>query len=140
MMTLRKGTVIGVLVATAFLGGCAATRSGGAEGTRSDVITREEIMGTQGVRNMYELVQRLRPRWVTVRAGDRSFGMSTEIAVYQGQSYLGDVETLRQLGHTMAYELRWMDGQTAMTTLPGLGSGKHLAGAIIIVTAPPGSN
>lgn len=125
------------VVATAMLlAACATTRSGGSAG-RSDVITREEILETQGVRNMYELVQRLRPRWLTVRASDRSFQMNIEIAVYQGQTYLGDVETLRQLGHTMAYELRYMDGQTAMNTLPALGSGKHLAGAIIIVTQAP---
>ena len=121
--------------------GCATTRSDGGEGFRSDLITREEIIEvqeTQGVRNLYDVVQRLRPRWLTIRAGDRSFGMTIEIAVYQGQTYMGDVETLRQMGPTLAYELRWMDGQVAMTTLPGLGSGKHLAGAIIIVTQPPG--
>ncbi|HSW31033.1 MAG TPA: hypothetical protein VLH75_16230 [Longimicrobiales bacterium] len=118
---------------------CATTRSEGA-GTRSDVITRDEIVAEAGVRNLYELVQRLRPRWITARNQDRSFGMTTEIAVYQNQTYLGDVETLRQVGPTMAYELRWIEGQTAMSTLTGFGSGKHLAGAIIIGTAPPGSN
>ncbi|MDP2956876.1 MAG: hypothetical protein Q8N53_10695, partial [Longimicrobiales bacterium] len=109
----------------------------GGSGGNSDVITREQIMATEGVRNMYELVQRLRPRWLTMRSQDRSFGMATEIAVFQGQTYLGNIETLRQLGHTMAYELRWMDGPTAMSTLSGAGAGKHLSGAIIIVTTPP---
>jgi len=131
--------VFGLLVVLSAASGCATTRSDGS-GTRSDVITREEIVATEGVRNMYELVQHLRPRWLNVRAQDRSFRMTIEIAVYQNQTYLGDVETLRQMGHTMAYELRWMDGQTAMTTLPGLGSGKHVAGAIIIITAPPGGS
>jgi len=129
--------VVGLFMVLGVANGCAATRSGGSGG-RSDVISREEIVATTGVRNMYELVQRLRPRWVTVRNQDRSFGMATEIAVYQGQTYMGDVETLRQLGHTMAYEIRWMDGPTAMTTLTGYGSGKHLSGAIIISTTPPG--
>lgn len=139
MKGIRSKALFGVLVAVAVANGCATTKSGGSGG-RSDVITREEIMSAEGVRNMYELVQRLRPRWVTVRSQDRSFGMTTEIGVFQGQTYLGDVETLRQMGHTMAYELRWMDGPTAMSSLPGLGGGKHLSGAIIIVTAPPGGS
>ena len=139
MKGIRSKALFGVRVAVAVANGCATTKSGGSGG-RSDVITREEIMSAEGVRNMYELVQRLRPRWVTVRSQDRSFGMTTEIAVFQGQTYLGDVETLRQMGHTMAYELRWMDGPTAQSSLPGVGSGKHLAGAIIIVTTPPGGN
>ena len=138
MKGLRKAALLGLLVAAATTA-CATTKAGGGGSALADVITREEIVGTEGVRNMYELVQRLRPRWLTIRAGDRSFGMSVEIAVYQGQSYLGDVETLRQLGPTMAYEIQYMDGQKAMNTLPGISSGKHYAGAIIIVTSAPGS-
>jgi len=138
MKGLRRVTLLGLFLATASATGCATTKSGGGSAL-SDVISREEIVNTEGVRNMYELVQRLRPRWLTVRAGDRSFGMMVEIAVYQGQTYLGDVETLRQLGPTMAYELQYMDGQKAMNTLPGISPGKHYAGAIIIVTNAPGS-
>jgi hypothetical protein len=139
-----KCTARGIAAATVFtvvaVAGCATTRSGAddSESYRSDLITREEILGVQGVRNLFEVVQRLRPRWLTIRAGDRSFGMTTEIAVYQGQTYMGDVETLRQMGPTLPHEMRWMDGQTAMTTLPGLGAGKHLAGAIIISMRPTG--
>jgi hypothetical protein len=139
-----KGTITRLATATVLTAvlsvGCATTRSDGGESGsyRFDLITREELLDVQGVQNLYEVVQRLRPRWLTVRAGDRSFGMTTEIAVYQGQTYMGDIETLRQMGPTLPYQMRWMDGQTAMTTLPGLGSGKHLAGAIILVMQPPG--
>jgi hypothetical protein len=137
MKGIRRSAMAGLFLALTVAGGCAATNSSGSEGTRSDVITRAEIMEATGIRNMYELVSRLRPRWVTMRAGDRSFGMATEIAVFQGQTYMGNIDTLRQLGHTMAYELRYLDGQTAMATLTGFGAGKHLSGAIVIVTTPP---
>ncbi len=139
MKGIRSRALFGVLVAAAVVSACATTKSGGSGGN-SDVITREQIMAAEGVRNMYELVQRLRPRWLTVRSQDRSFGMTTQIGVFQGQTYLGDVETLRQLGHTMAYELRWMDGPTAQSSLPGVGAGRHLSGAIIILTTPPGGS
>lgn len=139
MKGIHSRALFGVLVAAAVTSACATTKSGGSGGS-SDVITREQIIAAEGVRNMYELVQRLRPRWLTMRSQDRSFGMTTEIGVFQGQTYLGNVETLRQMGHTMAYELRWMDGPTAMATLSGVGAGKHLAGAIIIVTTPPGGD
>lgn len=139
MKGLRKVALLGLFLAASTATGCASTKSGSGSSSLSDVISREEIVGTEGVRNMYELVQRLRPRWLTVRAGERSFGMAVEIAVYQGQSYLGDVETLRQLGPTMAYEIQYLDGQRAMNTLPGIAPGKHYAGAIIIKTSAPGS-
>jgi hypothetical protein len=139
MKGFRKVALLGLFLAATTASGCATTNSAGGGSALADVISREEIVGTEGVRTMYELVQRLRPRWLTIRAGDRSFGMSVEIAVYQGQTYLGDVETLRQLGPTMAYEIQYMDGQKAMNTLPGISPGKHYAGAIIIVTSAPGS-
>lgn len=121
-----------VLIATA----CASTREGSEEGTRSDILTRAEIMSTEGARNLHDVVQRLRPRWLIARAGDRSIGMETGIVVYQDQAMLGDVDTLRQLGPSAAHELRYLDGPTATSTLPGIGSGRHIAGAIIVVTRP----
>lgn len=118
------------------LAACAS--SGPREGPRyrSDLLTREEIM-SQDVRNLFEVVQRLRPHWLQVgRRGDRSFGLTTEIVVFQNQTYLGDVDALRQLAPSFAYQLRWLDGATASAALPGLGS-RHVAGAIVISTAPP---
>jgi len=90
------------------------------------------------VRTLYDVVQRLRPRWLEIRAGDRSFAIGTgraTIVVFQDQSYLGDVEYLKQIAPDLAYELKWLDGPTASSTLPGLGS-QHVAGAIIIRTRP----
>jgi hypothetical protein len=67
-----------------------------------------------------------------------SFGLQTNIVVFQNQTYLGNVDVLRQFSPESAYELDWLDGSTASNTLPGLGS-QHVAGAIVIKTAAGGS-
>lgn len=95
-------------------------------------ITRAEIVEVD-VADLYEVVQRLRPRWLEVR-GSRSFGGETEVVVYQGQSFLGGPEVLRQFDPAAAESLRYLDGPTASASLPGLGS-RHVEGAIIIVTS-----
>lgn len=134
MRAIGRATMLAILVVAGTLAACSsATRSGG--NTRLDVLTREQIMSVGSASNLYEVVQRLRPRWLDPRGGDRSFGLSTDIVVYQNQTFLGDVDTLAQLSPDMAYELRWLDGATASASLPGLGS-RHVAGAIILSTSP----
>ncbi|MGH7573527.1 MAG: hypothetical protein ACREM1_00110 [Longimicrobiales bacterium] len=124
--------VLILVVVTGFAGGCATTR--GEQGQRSNLLTRDEIMGAPGAHNLHDVVQRLRPRWLRVRAGDRSFGMTTQIAVFQDQTYFGGAEALRQLGPSTAYELLYLDGPTAASTLSGIPSGMHVGGAIVVVT------
>jgi hypothetical protein len=88
--------------------------------------------------NLWEVVRRLRPRWLEVnRRGDRSFGLQTNLVVFQNQTYLGNVDMLRQFSPESAYELEFLDGSTASNTLPGLGS-QHVAGAIVIKTSAGG--
>ncbi len=100
-----------------------------------DRLSREEITTIEGARSLYDVVQQLRPRWLQVRAGDRSFGLSTNIVVFQDETYLGNTDVLRQLSPEIAWEMHWLDGPTAASTLSGLGS-QHVAGAIIIRTRP----
>lgn len=138
MKALQRQGYLLIAVAVALLGGCATTGTGQGGGD-PNILTREQIMSVQGVTNLYDVVQRLRPRWLTVRASDRSFGMGTQIAVFQGQTYLGDVQTLRQLQPGMAFQLKYMDGTTAQNSLPGISPGTHLAGAIILSTRDPDS-
>lgn len=124
-MLQRNGLVlIGLLAASA-----CASAGGGDPRPRQDVITAEEIEETR-VSNLYELVQRLRPRWLDVRS-NQSFTSDTQIVVYQGQSYLGGVEMLRQFGKESAYRLIYLDGPTASATLPGLGT-RQVEAAIVI--------
>jgi hypothetical protein len=137
MRKLRLRSFVLAILLTGFATACASTREGADSGNRSDVLTRDQIMAAQGATNLHDVVQRLRPRWLIVRAGDRSLNQPTSVVVYQDQSFLGDVDTLRQLGPSAAYELRYLDGPTATSTLPGIGSGRHVAGAIIVHTRPP---
>ncbi len=132
-MVAQRRVAVVALLSVLLLGACASARGTSSAGGDRDRLTREQVLGVQGARNLYDAIQQLRPRWLQVRGGDRSFGMATEVVVYQDQTYLGDVDTLRQLGTDMAYELRWIDGPTASATLTGIGS-RHVAGAIILYT------
>lgn len=135
-MTAFGRVTLFVATAALTLGTACSSAARNGANTRQDLLTREQIMSVGGASNLYEVVQRLRPRWLETRGGDRSFGLTTEVVVYQNQSYLGSVETLGQLGPEVAYEMRWLDGPTASATLPGLGS-RHVTGAIVIATSPP---
>jgi hypothetical protein len=122
--------LVGLLAA-----GCASSGPGGnTSRQRQDLLTREEIMGA-GAGNLYEVIERLRPRWLMARGEQRSIGLGTGILVYQGEALLGDVEMLRDLAPQSAFSIRYLDGVTASTSLPGARS-QHVAGAIMITTAP----
>lgn len=134
----RRTARILVSLSVVLLVGCSTAPTTRKAPTRSDLLTRDEIMSVRGASTLYDVVKRLRPRWLVVRAPDRSLGgMTTAIFVYLEQTLMGDVESLRELQPDMAYEMRWLDGATASATLPGLGSGVHMAGAIVIATRPP---
>jgi hypothetical protein len=130
----RTALLLGVFLTVSLLASCATSGENRRTRTNQDRLTREEMM-TVDVNNLYDAVQRLRPRWLTEerRAGQRSFNLETGVVVYQNQTYLGGVDALRQWSRESAQELEWMDGAKASATLPGLGS-RHVAGAIVIHT------
>lgn len=126
----RVSTLVLLVAIAGVLGGCAST--GGSSGrTRSDILTREEIM-TVDVGNLYEAVQRLRPRWLNVRSAGVGAEVTT-IMVYQGQTRLGDLDILRQLPLQAAESLRFLDRSTAQMSLPGNWT-QGMVGAIVITT------
>lgn len=133
MMTTR--TLLLVLSTLLLVGACAS--SSGSRGPRADPdeLTREEIMSVEA-RTLYDVVRRLRPRWLTAarRAGDRSFGLTTEVVVFQEQTLLGNTQVLNRWSPSAVAWMEWMDASTASASLPGLGS-RHVAGAIIIHTS-----
>lgn len=131
-MKLWRIMVMAVLFAVP-LGACASAGSGSS--TTYNRISAEEIAEMKGqVGNLYDLVNRLRPRWLQVRARDRSFtGGEQEVVVYQDQSLLGGIEMLQGLGLDMPLYLSYLDGAQATAQLPGLGS-RRIEGAIIIHT------
>ena len=138
MSSRRTGTVaLALFLASIPILGCASTggQSGG-ESVDPNRLTREEILGAEAT-NLYEVVQRLRPRWLVVRS-QRSFSMETEIVVFQNDMDLGGPEALRQMTPELAYEIEYLEGSRAATALPGLMSGRHIQGAIIVRTRPGG--
>ena len=72
----------------------ACASSGGATGRDSSRLTADEIQSVD-VSTLYDVVQRLRPRWLDVRA-TTGFNGTDDIVVFQGQSLVGGTETLRQ--------------------------------------------
>jgi hypothetical protein len=131
----REVLVVAALAFSAFAAACASTKADTGE-RRSDVLTREEILGAEA-NNLYDVVRRLRPRWLQVRS-TRSLNMETEIAVMQNDMYLGAAESLKEMAPELAYEIRYLEGARAATAIPGLMSGRHIEGAIIVSTRPPG--
>jgi len=127
------------MLASALVAGCASTSGGSAEGgALSDVITREEILSVEAT-NLYDVINRLRPRWLHVRS-NRSFNMETEIAVLQNDVYQGPAqEALRQMSPELAFEIQYLEGARAATAIPGLMSGRHIEAAIIVLTRPHGN-
>jgi len=89
-------------------------------------------MGAEAT-NLYDVIRRLRPRWLQVRS-TRSLNMETEIAVMQNDMYLGTAEVLKQMAPELAYEIQYLEGARAATAIPGLMSGRHIEGAIIVLT------
>jgi hypothetical protein len=106
--------------------------STGASPRDRNVISPEEIQDA-GVRNAYELVERLRPLWLLSR-GDRSTHLETNIVVYQDDSMLGNVELLRGIPIELVRSVRSLDSAQA-GRLPGLG-GRHVERAIVVITRP----
>lgn len=115
---------------------CGATRQeDGSPRPRQNVITRAELIEVDA-RNAYDAVQRLRPRWLTVRSM-RSFSIETEIVVFQDeQMFLGNQDALQRIGLDGIYEMRYMDGPTAQAVLPGIND-RHVQGAIVVYMSPP---
>lgn len=114
--------------------GCASSRDPGQRGGDQERLTREQILET-GIPNLYDVVRRLRPRWLT----DRSPSGSGEIVVYQNQAPMGGVDALRLMDPEGVYSMEWLSQWAAAERLPGLGlGGATLTGVIVVWTRPPG--
>lgn len=136
MKSMRRAVLVFTLLVPAISMGCASTGAGSGEKERSDLLTREQILGAEAT-NLYDVVRRLRPRWINVRA-NRSFEMDTEVVVVQNDVYLGPAEILKEISPESAYQLQYLEGTRAATAIPGLMNDRHVEGAIIISTRPIG--
>lgn len=122
-----------LLVALITAVGCA---SSGTSNVRRDsrLLTPEEI-ATAPVTNLYEAVERLRPRWLEMR-DVRSLGTGIgQIVVFLNNSYLGGPETLRQFQAHQVVRIRYLDASQASATLSGYDTSRHVVGGIVLETA-----
>lgn len=112
---------------------CAGTPAGGTSPRNRNLISLEEIEQARedGVRDLYELIDRIRPRWLLGRNA-RSLQLQTVIAVYHHEALLGGIDALRGYPLVSVTSIRWLDAAQAML-LPGAGS-THVEGAIVIST------
>ena len=132
---MKTTQLFGLVLIMALVGavaGCASTGNGNQDGGSRDTLTREQIMEA-GATNLHDAISRLRPRWLLVR-GTRSFNMETEIVVFQNEMLLGGPDALKQMAPEIAFEIQYLDGTRAIASLPGLMSGRHIEGAIVVKT------
>ena len=121
------------LVAVALCAGLASCVSGGAStgGTRgpADRITAEEL-DQWASQDLFTLVQRLRPRWMQVRAPVTAQGRPTIAIILDGVRQQGSLELLRNFKASDVAELRFINSRDATTRF----GTDMMAGAIAITT------
>jgi hypothetical protein len=98
----------------------------------SSVISKEEIASVRAG-NLYEVVQRLRPGWLTTRGIQNFSGNTGMIVVYQDHQRMGELGALRELRPENVVVLRYLDATTA-AMLPGIRPREIVGGAIVVVT------
>jgi len=124
-----------ILALSLLLVGCATSNGGTQAGHDMNRITREEILET-GAANLWEVVDRLRPRWLQV-INDPGFGGGAEVLVYRDNVQMGGIDALRNLSPEIAVELRWLDEMEATSRYSRAMSSGRIAGVIVVVTRSP---
>lgn len=130
---IRLVPLLGALaIAVAFALGSTACSAGSGASGGSGPITAEELQES-GASNLYDAVQRLRPRWLRSR-GDRSMtgSVPTELRVFFNGSHLGRVEELQRMYPDGISRIEYL-GASEADVLPGP-QGVHLEGAIMVYT------
>jgi hypothetical protein len=140
-MRFSNAVFLLVVGATSIAGGCASGRGASANTRNPNLISTAEVdrARAEGVRDAYELVERLRPRWLQVRA-DPSFNLATALVVFHHETRLGGVDALRGYPLTTITSIRYLDAAQANLLPGGVGSGGHYEGAIVISTGTRGTN
>lgn len=114
MRYLRRGTV---LVAVAVLAACASTPA--TARSDPDEITRAQILDNPGISNVYDLINRIHPRWLRTRGASRSDlgGGGGIIEVYVNGSRYGTVDDLRRYSPDGIASITYVAGSRLATVL-----------------------
>lgn len=145
VMRPSTAPLVFAVVAAWLAAACAGPGRAGTPRRSATVISTEEIqeMHQAGVRDLYDLVSRQRPRWLDTQS-ERRLQVENSILVYHNEARLGDVSALRGFPLLSVLSLTYLDAAQA-TLLPGGGSA-HVVAAIVIrtgarpaVSSPPGS-
>ena len=97
------------------------------------VITQEEIQAV-GATNLYDVVQRLRPGWLTGRGVQNFGGQTGMILVYHDNVRMGEIGALREIPPNYVVSVRYLDGSSA-AMLPGIRA-REIVGGAIMVSSP----
>ncbi|HSJ24137.1 MAG TPA: hypothetical protein VK929_05660 [Longimicrobiales bacterium] len=133
-MTVKLSRMAFLLVVAGFVAaGCAS--SGERVGSSTSTTLSQEDMAQVPGATLYEIVDRLRPRWLQVRHTMSMSGTPGQIVVFMNNSYLGGPDMLRQFQASDVIEVRYLDGPQASAQLRGYDSTVHVVGAIVMVTS-----
>jgi hypothetical protein len=129
----RAITLLAVIV---FAAACASSSAPRRPAVSSDIITAEEIAQSSAT-NAYDLVNRLRPRWLQPARTTSSIGggvvRQPTTLVYLDGARLGGLDALRSLSVFSVRQVQWYDAQRAATTLRDIPN-QPIAGAIVVTT------
>jgi len=131
-MRMRLPVLTLILLGVALTAGCGGVGTSGSYDANR--ITADDMAGVNAS-DLYEVVQRLRPRWLQVRS-PRGMETETRVVVFLHRTYLGGTEELRRMGLDVAEWLEYRSGSDVVGELSIPGSA-HVQGAIIVHTSRP---
>lgn len=123
--------IIAMLAVGAGVPGCASSGGSSSEYGRPDVLTQEQMESVSAT-NLYDIIDRLRPRWLRIR--DTGSNQGRRIVVVRGGATLGGIEVLRQTGPEGILELRYKSGEEASILV---GSRDGFVEAVIEIVRSP---
>lgn len=111
------------------LAACASTQPVGRSSTRSDLLTREQLLDSN-YPSLFEAIQALRSNWLRARGVDSIQGPANEVIVYVDDQRLGGIYHLRSIATSSVARVRRFSAAEASARW-GLG---HGAGVLAVYT------
>jgi len=128
-MRLREWfrAVLTAMAAAAVLSGCGGASAGRTSRGSSDVLTAAEMEPMAG-RDLFTVIERMRPRWLQTRLAQTSEGVHAVSVIVDGLRQDGGPELLKAYTATDVQEVRFLSARDATTTY-GL---QMMSGAIVV--------